>query len=455
MNATTILMNQAVSKQKNVSGQLNNHNKDGETSPFAKVLHGEVRKQEVSKQTSAEEPKKVEPSSLSEVDKSIQVVDFKEPESQELKSAMEQLLDLIPINEGYMDPKLLQNPEVLALLAQLPQQFQQLLTNFIQSGESFEHLLTQTENGSKEQLGLMLLAIYQLENRGQQLPNEINEADFVMKLQRQLNEVFNVQMPEESSSAKILLTKLVQKLDEKNTDERSQNTPLNKLELRKIIQRVLYANSNNPNSGNENSTEKESFGTTVSLREPTALNDINEDVFDQVVASSIKEGGSVKGIQQYVLHVNQPTGSIIPEDQILEQLNNIMKQSKFSSSPNGTSQLFIKLNPAHLGSLIIKLTETNGEMIARIIASSATAKEVIESNLNNLKHVLTTQNINVEKFEIGYQGDSQYGEANRESSGQDGQSKRRQEHQELNQLSNEDEASEGNSFKDELLNMIV
>lgn len=408
-------------------------------SKFAKLLEG------ASSETTSTAPtkKSVEPSGKEDITPS------QSKDLETLLKDIEQLLGMLPIEDGYIDSELLQNPDVLALLHELSPQLQQLLKSFIQSGQSFEQLLAQTTSGSKEQLGLLLLTLYQLESKGQ-FPYEFKQTDFLKTLQSQLNEVFKVQIDQPSSNAAVLLSKLIQTLEKKTED--GQLVGPNRVELKQIIQRVLHGSSTNQDAGSQQTSQQEQNKVvTMTTSTSTAF---NEDTFDQLVAGSIKEGGSVNRIQQYVLHVGTQSGQAVSEEQILKQLQTIMKQSKFSASPNGTSQLMIRLHPEHLGSLTIKLTESNGEMMARIIASSAAAKDMIESNLHALRHVFTTQNINVEKFEIQYQGDSQFEDAKKEGNEQEGQSKRNNDGTKLQQEDDED-ASDSHSFKDELLNIMV
>lgn len=447
MNAAAVFVNPKATEKVDFSKKTMNSEKNvGGTSAFAKMLNGEVNKNEKVPQEKVGAPVTVA-NEKGASDQSVNPLD--------LLQAMEQLQELIPLDQGFIDPKLIEDPEVVALLNGMPPQMQQLLKDFIQSGQSFEYLLAQTEAGSKEQIGLLLLTLYQLEKKGQ-VPDGMKQLEFMKLLQRQVNEVFNIQVPEkEVQNASILLSKLNELLVKKNTTNSIETIMPNKLELRQAIQRVLYSPSSNENAGNQDAnkelTDISNTGTDVKITQAVG----NEDAFDQLVASSLRDGGSVNRIQQYVLNVGQAaSGSTLPEDQILEQLQNIMKQSKFSTSPNGTSQLMIKLNPAHLGTLTIKLTESNGEMIARIIASSKTAKEVIESNLNSLRQVFTTQNITVEKFDIQYQGEGQFEDANKESNQQGEHSKRKQQ-EEMNQDKNDEDDSETISFKDELVNIMV
>ena len=82
------------------------------------------------------------------------------------------------------------------------------------------------------------------------------------------------------------------------------------------------------------------------------------------------------------------------------QLLNAIKTSKFAQLPNGANRLVIKLNPEQLGSLTVKLVQKNGEMIARIMASTESAKELLEHSVHQLKQALPSVQIEIERFEI-------------------------------------------------------
>lgn len=82
------------------------------------------------------------------------------------------------------------------------------------------------------------------------------------------------------------------------------------------------------------------------------------------------------------------------------QLLNAFKTSKFAQLPNGANRLVIKLNPEYLGSLTVKLVQKNGEMIARIMASTESAKELLDHSIHQLKQVLPSVQIEIERFEL-------------------------------------------------------
>ncbi|MCM3441096.1 flagellar hook-length control protein FliK [Metabacillus halosaccharovorans] len=82
------------------------------------------------------------------------------------------------------------------------------------------------------------------------------------------------------------------------------------------------------------------------------------------------------------------------------QLLNAFKNSKFAQMPNGANRLILKLNPEHLGVITVKLIQKNGEMIARLITSSGSAKELLDQSIHQLKQVLPNVQIDIERFDI-------------------------------------------------------
>lgn len=87
---------------------------------------------------------------------------------------------------------------------------------------------------------------------------------------------------------------------------------------------------------------------------------------------------------------------------IMRQFEALLARSHFSNTA-GVQRLFIKLSPANLGSLSIELVQKDHTLVARILASSTAAKDVLESQLNGLKSAFAAQNIQVDRVEVGMQ----------------------------------------------------
>ena len=84
---------------------------------------------------------------------------------------------------------------------------------------------------------------------------------------------------------------------------------------------------------------------------------------------------------------------------LLREMQAIFKRSNFGHT-GGTNRLLIKLYPEHLGQVRIELMQTNGIMTARILASSALGKEMLDSQLHQLRSAFLQQNLQVERIDI-------------------------------------------------------
>lgn len=84
---------------------------------------------------------------------------------------------------------------------------------------------------------------------------------------------------------------------------------------------------------------------------------------------------------------------------LMREMQNIFKRSNFGQT-GGTNRLLIKLYPEHLGQVRIELLQTNGILIARILASTALGKEMLDSQLHQLRNAFLQQNLQVERIDI-------------------------------------------------------
>ncbi|OEG00405.1 hypothetical protein BHF71_00405 [Vulcanibacillus modesticaldus] len=68
--------------------------------------------------------------------------------------------------------------------------------------------------------------------------------------------------------------------------------------------------------------------------------------------------------------------------------------------PNGVTETKIQLHPEELGRISVKLTASNGQLAAQIIADTSLGKALLEGQIQQLKHSLIQQGYQVEKIEV-------------------------------------------------------
>ncbi len=97
-----------------------------------------------------------------------------------------------------------------------------------------------------------------------------------------------------------------------------------------------------------------------------------------------------------------PSGAIVHEDDILQQLTNRFQ----ISGKNTDSRINLKLHPAELGELKIDLTVKEGSIRANVVAQSHHTMEILEKNIPKLRSVLENQGFTVDQISVTADSDS-------------------------------------------------
>ncbi|WP_079910264.1 flagellar hook-length control protein FliK [Paenibacillus sp. 32352] len=78
----------------------------------------------------------------------------------------------------------------------------------------------------------------------------------------------------------------------------------------------------------------------------------------------------------------------------------VMKSFTVNAIAEGISEAKLSLYPQHLGHVDVKLTMHNGQLIAQFVAENMQGKEMLESQMSQLRATLQSQGIQVEKLEV-------------------------------------------------------
>lgn len=105
-------------------------------------------------------------------------------------------------------------------------------------------------------------------------------------------------------------------------------------------------------------------------------------------------------VEQYMIYMNQSESSQSVEKQFIDQFQQVMRTSRFLSLNNGINQMSIALRPDNLGEMMIRFTEINGEMTLKIIVSSQATRQMLESNIHQLKNMFAPHQVVIEEREV-------------------------------------------------------
>lgn len=109
-------------------------------------------------------------------------------------------------------------------------------------------------------------------------------------------------------------------------------------------------------------------------------------------------------LQQQVTHTKTVTVTLPAEkpaqsDALIKEIQNLINRSQLSGQP-GNMKLFLKLFPENLGQIRIEIVQKDGIMTARLLATTAMGKELLENNINQLKAGFVSQNIQMERIDV-------------------------------------------------------
>lgn len=141
----------------------------------------------------------------------------------------------------------------------------------------------------------------------------------------------------------------------------------------------------------------QSATTTTTTTTVVEESEVDSKLTSQQVVTSVST--SQTPLKAEVSHAELENRANARNEALIRDMQAIFKRSNFGQV-NGTNRLLIKLYPEHLGQVRIELVQTNGIMTARILASTALGKEMLDSQLNQLRNAFVQQNLQVDRIDV-------------------------------------------------------
>lgn len=95
-----------------------------------------------------------------------------------------------------------------------------------------------------------------------------------------------------------------------------------------------------------------------------------------------------------------PAEAVIRSNSLVEDMSNFVLGKLRIQNANGMTEARLTLNPESLGQVEVKLSMQNGQLVAQFAAHTTQGKDVLESQLSQLRAALQNQGIQVEKLEV-------------------------------------------------------
>lgn len=144
--------------------------------------------------------------------------------------------------------------------------------------------------------------------------------------------------------------------------------------------------------------------TVVQTQQQETTKGTSQQVVQQTTVKTETESQPSLGLQQQTTQTKTVT-IILPAEKpaqseaLLKEIQNLINRSQISGQ-QGNMKLFLKLFPENLGQIRIELVQKDGVFTARLMATTAIGKELLENNLNQLKAGFATQNIQMDRIDV-------------------------------------------------------
>lgn len=97
---------------------------------------------------------------------------------------------------------------------------------------------------------------------------------------------------------------------------------------------------------------------------------------------------------------NPPVQTPVPIQQFAEQMGKFLVRQFVLTQGQGTAEAKISLHPEHLGQVDIKILIQNGQLTAQFVAENGAARDMLETQMSQLRTALQGQGLQVEKMEV-------------------------------------------------------
>jgi len=144
--------------------------------------------------------------------------------------------------------------------------------------------------------------------------------------------------------------------------------------------------------------------------------------------------------------VTLPTAKPAQSEAFLKEMQAIINRAQISNA-QGITRLSLKLYPENLGTIRIELVQNDGVLTARLLASTAHGRELLDSQAHQLKQAFVQQNIQVDRLDIA----QSLQDADRQQRDQSFFNNFFKQQQQEEQEQKSDDDDEGKSFSDYLI----
>lgn len=289
--------------------------------------------------------------------------------------------------------------------------------------------------------GIDLLKLKEILVSNKLIPANIEENNLVGKdFNSQLQDLLNLMRENKDVSlvddkVKELIQKVLNKVETLPKTQKVEDLGLNKKNIAQIkdmlkanTDDILKTNTNNVNKDLENTSVKNTSSTLNKdekflnglLGEDSSYKNTKAMMFgtmnsekSQEKAPTVLPNIAIGDVKNFPLQDTQTIGNVSAPTMVNKDtmVQDVVKNIKFMETAN-LKELTVRMNPKDLGEIVIRLSLENNEMKAKILSANKDTYGLLNSNLNEIKNNLASQNFKVNEISVNiyFQDSTTYGE---------------------------------------------
>ena len=218
------------------------------------------------------------------------------------------------------------------------------------------------------------------------------------------------------------------------------------------LEKLMNANSSQHGFSKGQSFQSLSinFAKSMTAEEPTERSTVTQIQTASKVTETTTQTVTVglnTQVKTETVTVNLPVAKAAQSEALIKEFQALLNRSQFGKT-GGMTKMLIKMYPEHLGTIRVELVQKDGIMTARMLANTSLGKEMLDSQLHQLKSAFANANVQVDRIDVT--------QALQDSSKNDKQQQFGQslkQHQQEQEQQDQEETPEQTSFREFLMEL--
>ena len=170
------------------------------------------------------------------------------------------------------------------------------------------------------------------------------------------------------------------------------------------LEKLMNANSSQHGFSKGQSFQSLSinFAKSMTAEEPTETSTVTQTQTASKVTETTTQTVTVglnTQVKTETVTVNLPVAKAAQSEALIKEFQALLNRSQFGKT-GGMTKMLIKMYPEHLGTIRVELVQKDGIMTARMLANTSLGKEMLDSQLHQLKSAFANANVQVDRIDV-------------------------------------------------------